>query len=130
MRLLLDTSYLYDLMAHGKFSLREESFFNTHQVELQASAVSIWEMRLKYQAVRRGKRKSPHDPVAVVALLDHLSVPIHALTTEHAKQPLTTPVPHRDPFDELLLVQAQVEDFRFLTIDRLLVNHPLAISIP
>ena len=49
MRLLLDTSYLYNLMAHGKFSLREESFFNTHQVELQASAVSIWEMRLKYQ---------------------------------------------------------------------------------
>ena len=130
MRILLDTSYLFDLMEHGEFSGREESFFNTHQVELQASAVSIWEMRLKYQAVRRGKRKSPHDPVAVVALLDHLSVPIHALTTEHAKQPLTTPVPHRDPFDELLLVQAQVEDFRFLTIDRLLVNHPLAITIP
>ena len=130
MRLLLDTSYLFDLMNHGKFAWREESFFNTHQAELQASAVSIWETRLKYQAVRRGKRKSPHNPVDVVALLGDLSVPIHALTTEHAKQPLTTPVPHRDPFDELLLVQAQVEGFRFLTIDRVLVDHPLAITIP
>ena len=130
MRILLDTSYLFDMMEHGGFSGRERSFFNAHEVESHASAVSIWEMRLKYQAVRRGKRKSPHDPVEVVALLDDMSVPIHAITTEHAKQPLTTPLRHRDPFDELLLVQAQVEDFRFLTIDRLLVNHPLAISIP
>ena len=130
MRVLLDTSYLFDMMEHGGFSEREQSFFNTHQVEPHASTASIWEMRLKYQAVRRGKRKSPHDPVEVVALLYDMSVPIHAVTAEHAKQPLTTPLPHRDPFDELLMVQAQVEGLMLLTVDRQLVNHPLAITIP
>ena len=130
MRILLDTSYLFDLMEHGEFSGREQSFFDAHQVEPEASAVSIWEMRLKYQAMTRGKRKSPHDPVGVVALLDDLSVPIHAMTAEHAKQPLTTPLPHRDPFDELLVVQAQVEGLKLLTVDRQLVKHPLAITVP
>ena len=130
MRILLDTSYLFDLMEHGEFSVREQSFFQAHQVEPEASAVSIWEMRLKYQAMTRGKRKSPHDPVGVVALLDDLSVPIHAMTAEHAKQPLTTPLPHRDPFDELLVVQAQVEGLKLLTVDRQLVKHPLTITVP
>ena len=130
MRILLDTSYLFDLMEHGEFSVREQSFFQAHQVEPEASAVSIWEMRLKYQAMTRGKRKSPHDPVGVVALLDDLSVPIHAMTAEHAKQPLTTPLPHRDSFDELLVVQAQVEGLKLLTVDRQLVKHPLTITVP
>ena len=130
MRILLDTSYLFDLMEHGEFFGREQSFFEAHQVEPEASAVSIWEMRLKYQAMTRGKRKSPHDPVGVVALLDDLSVPIHAMTAEHAKQPLTTPLPHRDPFDELLVVQAQVEGLKLLTVDRQLVKHPLTITVP
>ena len=78
---------------------------------------------------RARQPKSPHDPVEVAALLDALSVPIHAITVEHVKQPLATPLPHRDPFDELLVVQAQVEGLKLLTVDRQLVRHPLAITI-
>lgn len=130
MRVLLDTYYLFRLMERGEFSRPEHDFFNAHRAELHASAASIWEMRLKYLAVRRGKRKSPHDPVKVVALLDDLGIPIVTITGEHAKQPLATSLPHKDPFDELLLVQAQVEGFKLLTVDHQLVDHPLAITIP
>ena len=35
----------------------------------------------------------------------------------------------RNPFDELLLVQAQEEGLRLLTADRQLANHPLSITI-
>ena len=129
MRILLDTYYLFKLMEHGEFSRQEQSFFNTHQAELHASAASIWEMRLKYQAVRQGRRKSPHDPVKVVALLGVLGIPIFPITSEHATQQLATPLPHNDPFDELLTVQAQVEGLKLLTVDRILANHPLAITI-
>ena len=130
MRILLDTYYLFGLMERGEFSSRQQSFFNAHQMELHASAASIWEMRLKYLAVRRGKRKSPHDPMKVAALLDDLGIPVVTITGEHVKQPLATPLSHNDPFDELLLVQAQVEGFKLLTVDRQLVDHPLAITVP
>jgi PIN domain nuclease of toxin-antitoxin system len=34
--------------------------------------------------------------------------------------------PTRDPFDRLLLAQAQVEGLQLVTIDRALIDHPLA----
>ena len=62
-------------------------------------------------------------------MLDGLLVPIVAITAEHAKQPLVTPLRHQDPFDELLVVQAQVEGFKLLTVDRQLIGHPLALTV-
>ncbi len=50
------------------------------------------------------------------------------LTERHAASELQTPLSHRDPFDELLLVQAQEEDLKLLTADRQLIGHPLAIT--
>ena len=101
-----------------------------HGASLHASAASIWEMRLKYHALNQlGKRKSPHDPAKVVALLDRLNIPIVPIMAEHAKQEHGTRLSHKDPFDELLLVQAQVEGFKLLTEDRQLVTHPLAAVV-
>jgi PIN domain nuclease of toxin-antitoxin system len=48
------------------------------------------------------------------------------LTAAHATAPLHEPLSHRDPFDEILLVQAQVEGLKLLTRDARLVGHPLA----
>jgi len=36
---------------------------------------------------------------------------------------------HKGPFDELLLVQAQEEGLRLLTVDKMLVRQPLAICV-
>ena len=131
MRILLDTSYLYDLIeTHGKFSDRERRFFTEREIEIYVSAVSIWEMRLKYRAHHRsGERKSPFDPNEVVAMVEEQDMTILPMTMKHAACELETPIPHRDPFDELLLVQAQEEGLKLLTADRQLVDHPLAITV-
>ena len=131
MRILLDTSYLYDLMdAPGKFSDVEHQFLEMYGAKFYASAVSIWEMRLKYRARRStGERKSRFAPDAVVDALDEQNVEFLALTIRHAAQELETPIAHKDPFDELLLVQAQEESLKLLTTDRLLAEHPLAITV-
>lgn len=98
--------------------------------ELYVSAVSIWEMRLKWSALHAsGSRKSPHDPRDVLAVLEDQDFVYLPLTLGHAAQPLATPLPHKDPFDELLLVQAQAEGLQLLTVDRLLISHPLTISV-
>ena len=127
MRVLLDTSYLYDLMeAPGKFSDTERRFFTEQEARLYVSAVSIWEMRLKYRARHpSGERKSPFDPNAVLEGQDVILLP---MAMSHAARDLETPIDHNDPFDELLLVQAQEEGLKLLTADRRIVGHPLAIT--
>ena len=130
MRVLLDTSYLYDFMdSPGKFLETEYRFLAGGDLELHVSAVSIWEMRLKFNARHpSGARKSPFDPNDVLAALEGQEVTFLPLTMAHAAEALETPVDHRDPFDELLLVQAQVEGLRLLTADRRLAAHPLAVT--
>ena len=64
MRLLLDTSYLYDLMeAPGKFLEFERRVLTARDTRFHVSAVSIWEMRLKHNArYPSGARKSRFRP--------------------------------------------------------------------
>ena len=131
MKVLLDTSYLYDLMmAPGKLLDAERRFLGGTATRLHVSAVSIWEMRLKHDArYRSGARKSPFDPNAVLEVLEGQEVVFVPMTMRHAARALDAPLSHRDPFDELLLVQAQEEGLQLLTADRLLAGHPLAITI-
>ena len=130
MRILLDTSYLYDLMeTRGRFSDNERRFLSEQEAQLFVSSVSIWEMRLKYRAHHpSGQRKSPFNPNDVVAMVRGLNLTILPMTIQHAAGELDSPIPHRDPFDELLLVQAQEENLRLLTTDRRLIGHPLALT--
>lgn len=130
-RILLDTSYLYGLMeSPGRLSSAEREFLSDQGVRLYVSAVSIWEMRLKYHArTSSGKRKSPFDPRNAVAMLEEQGVIFLPMTGAHAARELETPTRHRDPFDELLLAQAQEEGLRLLTADRELSSHPLAVTV-
>ena len=131
MRVLLDTSYLYDFMDRPEKLLEaERRFLVEDAVELYVSAVSIWEMRLKFNARHpSGARKSPFDPNDVLAALEGQEVTFLPMTMAHAAAALETPLEHRDPFDELLLVQAQVEGLNLLTADRRLAAHPLAVTV-
>ena len=130
MRILVDTFYLYELMAAPQqFGETERRFFDEHEAQLQLSVVSIWEMRLKYHARRAsGERKSPFDPNEVVSALEGLDMTFLTMTERHAARELETPLSHKDPFDELLLVQAQAEGLKQLTTDRRMIDHLLAIT--
>lgn len=48
------------------------------------------------------------------------------VTRAHSSRHLSS---HKDPFDELILVQAQEEGLELLTVDRHLVGHPLTVTI-
>ncbi len=130
MRVLLDTSYLFDFMDRpGKFPDSERRILSASETELYVSAVSIWEMRLKHNArYRSGAQKSRFSPEDVLEALEDQNITYLPMTILHAARALKTPLGHKDPFDELLLVQAQEEDLRLLTIDRGLIGHPLAIT--
>ena len=130
MRVLLDTSYLYNFMDRpGKLLESERRFLSAHRTQLYVSAVSIWEMRLKHNArYASGERKSRFSPDDVVAALEDQEVTFLPMTMRHAARNLEMPLDHSDPFDELLLVQAQEEGLKLLTVDRRLVGHPLSVA--
>ena len=131
MRVLLDTTYLYRFMeAPFAFSSADDRFFAAPDTRLFVSVVSIWEMRLKYNARHpSGVRKSRFDPNDAVAALEEQDVTFLPMTLLHAARALETPLGHKDPFDELLLVQAQEEGLKLLTVDRQLAGHPLALTL-
>ena len=130
MDVLLDTFYLYRFMATGGgLSDVEHRFLDDHAARIFVSAVSIWEMRLKFQARdRTGTRKSRFDPEDVIAALAQQDVTFLPMTVNHAARKLDVSIAHHDPFDEMLLLQAQEEGLRLLTTDRRLVAHPLTIA--
>ena len=107
----------------------ERRLLSARQVQIYVSAVSIWEMRLKHNARHAsGERKSRFSPDDVVSALEDQEVTFLPMTMRHAARDLETPLDHKDPFDELLLVQAQEEGLKLLTVDRHLAGHPLAVA--
>ncbi len=130
MRLLLDTHYVYALAgAPGRFSPAEREFLAQPPGELVISAVSVWEMRLKWAALfAGGARKGPISPEAAVRVLQTQPVIWLGLSAAHAAARLEGGMAHQDPFDELLLVQAQIENMRLVTRDAKLLGHGLVIT--
>jgi len=56
-------------------------------------------------------------------------VELPALTIEHAAREPATPLVHKDPLDEVPLVQAREECLGLLATDRLPVDDPPAITV-
>ena len=80
------------------------------------SAVSAWEIAIKYAI---GKLHLPETPVQFVPsrMALTLTTPL-AVQLNHVLQASRLPLHHRDPFDRLLIAQAQIEKLPVLTADR------------
>jgi PIN domain nuclease of toxin-antitoxin system len=126
--LLLDTHYVFAIAGSpGRLTGTEINFLAGYPDRFVVSAVSIWEMRLKWDALyASGDRKGPLDPAQALRILAGQSVDFLPLTAAHAATLLHEPISHGDPFDEILLVQAQLEGLRLLTRDARLLGHSLA----
>lgn len=131
MRLLLDTHYVFAIAGSpGRLSPAEVRFLAAYPDRFVISAVSVWEMRLKWNALHAsGDRKGPLDPAQALQILSAQPIDFLPLTHGHAAAELAYPVPHHDPFDEMLLVQAQLEGLQLLSRDRQLAGHPLVMRV-
>ncbi|HEX3609483.1 MAG TPA: type II toxin-antitoxin system VapC family toxin [Solirubrobacterales bacterium] len=84
------------------------------QIEAEATTVSVaslWEIAIK---VALGKLDAPDDLPARVEQLGFHLLPVNA---DHAWRVRRLPRHHRDPFDRLLIAQAQVERLPIITAD-------------
>lgn len=128
--MLIDTHYAFALAGAPSQLRASEWELLRAQKKLHVSAVSIWEMRLKWSALyRSGARKGPIDPARALDVLVRLGLTMLPLAATHAATVLQQSIAHSDPFDELLLAQAQSEGLKLFTRDRLLRDHPLAVTV-
>ncbi len=116
MRILLDThAWLWMALTPDRLSLHARSFVEGREHELYLSAASAWEIVIKYS---QGKLGLPDPPLTYVpSRLEQFGVLPLPIDHGHALYVSTLPVHHRDPFDRLLIAQAQLEDLPILTAD-------------
>ena len=99
------------------------------RTHLVLSVVSLWELKLKWSPLDpTGLPKGPMDPLILCKSARMVAWDILPLTADHVTASSREPIMHRDPFHELLLIQAQQEGMRLLTRDAALVRHPISAT--
>jgi len=117
MKYLLDTSVLLEsLISKPKLSQRALNLLADDSSELYFSAASSWEIAIK--TVTR-KLILPEPPSEfVIRAIDLMALRSLDITHSHAFALAALPNHHRDPFDRMLIAQAQTEQLVLLTTDR------------
>ncbi len=122
MNLLLDTHVLLWWLA-GEPSLGERArqAITDGKNTVFLSAVAVWEIRIKQSL---GKLEVPDQFREVLARERFVPLPV---TVEHAHAIASLPPIHRDPFDRLLVAQAQVERLTVVTRDHHIPLYGVAV---
>lgn len=114
MRILLDTHIVLWAMAEpAKLSPSARRMID--RSETYVSAASIWEISIKAAV-----RKLRVNPSKVLEALEPAGFMLLSISGEHAAAVATLAMHHRDPFDRLLVAQAQIEPMRLLSNDEAL----------
>lgn len=124
MRLLLDTcTFLWLITDAEELSGPARSLFTDPGHEVFLSAVSAWEMSVKYSL---GRLPFPEPPERFVPAqrARHEILPI-ALEEQAALYLHRLPLLHRDPFDRMLVCQAIHHELTLLTPDPLITQYPV-----
>ena len=117
-RLLLDThALLWWLADDARLGPQARSLIADAHNEVCVSAASLWEISIKKAL---GKLTAPDGLDSIVEQEGFSKLPI---TLFHAEQSGALPALHRDPFDRMLVSQAQSEGLEILTWDAALSQY-------
>ena len=124
MRILLDTHLLlWWLEASPLLPARARELVSNPENTVFVSAVSLWEIWLKQSL---GKLRLPADFTEGLAAESFESL---SLMAAHTRQVSLLPWFHRDPFDRMLVAQAQVENLILLTADEALTAYGAVVHL-
>ena len=112
LRLLLDTCVLlWALEDNPRLSRKARQLIVEPSNEVYVSAASAWEMAIKSA---RGQLNAPDNLTEELVKAKFTELQI---TIAHGEQAARLPMIHGDPFDRMLIAQAQVEDLTLITSD-------------
>jgi PIN domain nuclease of toxin-antitoxin system len=114
MRLLIDTHLLlWALSTPAKLSPAARRLIDKSDVYV--SAASIWEISIKAALGKLAASSSD-----VLAAVDPAGFSLLPISGEHAAHVAALAPHHRDPFDRMLVAQAEIEPMHLLTNDKVL----------
>ena len=94
-----------------------------HQSSVYVSVATAWELAIKL-ASNKLELPVPVSKMAAVYGFSELLI-----TFQHVEQAAVLPFHHRDPFDRLLVAQAQVERLILVTTDKKLAEYGVPILL-
>lgn len=126
MRLLVDTHcWLWYLLAPERLNEAAQTALGNPENEIFFSVASTWEIVVKFAL---GKLDLPLPPSEYVPdRLARLGNQTLAIRQDHVLRIENLPAHHRDPFDRILIAQAQTDDLRFMTADKVLTAYDVPI---
>jgi PIN domain nuclease of toxin-antitoxin system len=126
MKLLIDTqSWLWWFAQPERLRPGTIDLIASEDNELWFSVASVWEMGIK---VAMDKLPLP-EPIEqyVDSTVRELGANLLAINASHALTAARLPLHHRDPFDRMLIAQAQVEEMAIVTSDRVFEQYEAKI---
>ena len=112
MRLLLDShTLLWSFWNSPQLGTRSREAIRDPDNEALVSVASIWELAMKRVS---GRLDAPGDLLNACQEQGFALLSIEPL---HAEQAANLPMHHRDPFDRMLVAQAQAEGLTIVTAD-------------
>jgi len=123
---LLDTSVLIWWLAEpSRLSATASHCIADPGNQICCSVVNLWEIQIK---VKLGKLDLelplPEIHRWIVDQEGWLLLPVH---WPHIRRLDQLPVPHKDPFDRLLIAQAVEENLTLVSVDPLMRDYPVAV---
>jgi PIN domain nuclease of toxin-antitoxin system len=127
MKLLIDTHFVI-LLADDRIdqsALPNRDIILHESSEIFVSVASLWEVEIKS---RIGKLPLKSPVRNWPGMLEIAGARILAVELQHVVWDIGPEPETNDPFDRLLLSTCAAEKFRLVTVDRALLDHPLAWS--
>lgn len=126
MRILLDTHIaLWLAVSPDRLSEPAAMLLRDPRQELLFSAASAWEIAVKHASDKLPLTSSPDE--FVPELCRRLKLSVLPIELPHALRAGALPLHHRDPFDRMLVAQAQVTGAPIMTVDAKLERYEVEV---
>jgi PIN domain nuclease of toxin-antitoxin system len=122
MTLLLDThTFLWWLEGNRKLGRRARATIGAAESAVWVSAATAWEIAIKMGLGRLTLREPPE--TCLPREIRHSGFQTLAISVAHALAVRTLPLHHADPFDRLLVAQAEAEGMTLVTADTIFEHY-------
>lgn len=118
MRVLLDTqAFLWIAGDWKRVSSSAKRVFEELETELYLSVASVWEIVIKSAIGRLSLPTAP--AVYVPRRIADFRISVVDVRMDHVLSVCSLPMHHADPFDRIIIAQAQLEELTVATSDRI-----------
>jgi PIN domain nuclease of toxin-antitoxin system len=125
MKLLLDTHILLWYLGNNpKLPEIWKRCIEDRHNSITVSMASLWEITIK---VSLGKLELLDDLTTIENILRQQSISLLPIRTPHLLNLLNLPFHHRDPFDRLIIAQAQAEQLTMVSDDGMFAAYSVSL---